>query len=1333
MDHQNKTRAELAKELTRMRQHVIASEERYRVLVDNTQIPITYLTLDGYVLLINKIGAHNLGGTPESFISKCLREILPDLADITDERIKHVLKKGQGDQFEDRINLPEGDRWFVSHFYPVKDTSGDIFAIQIVSHDCTEKKEIEDELDRYRENLEVMVLERTELLQDQIEERERVEQALRESEERSTSILENSPDYIVEFDRDFTILFANQPAPGHTIKEAIGSNVLDYISPRDHDRFKSAAFNTFNAGLFEIIETEVIFPDKQTYTLETRFGPITRDGKIVTLVMIARDITDRKRKEEALRASEEKLRAMFEAIQDGISLTDLEGNTIDLNEAAVRMGGYSSKEELIGVNGFQFISESDRDRVNLQVEELLKNGFSKPCEYRFIRRNGEEFDVEASASLIYDSAGTPIGSINLVRDITERKQAEMAVKESEEKYRSLVENINDVIFSLDTQGYFTYASPVIESIWGYRVEDVLFKHFTEFVMPGDLPGLVTSYEQTLRGQYEPHEFRIVDCNNRIRFVRTSSRKMVKGGDIVGITGIVTDITAQKLAEMALIESEEKYKTLTNNLAVGVYRNTPGDEGKFLEINPFHYKMFGYDSKEEFLEINVSDLYVDPEDRTELSRKLQTRGSINNELVILKKKDGTPIICSVTAVAVKGDEGDILYFDGIIEDITDRQIAQQALIDSEERFRSIFENVTDTIVYVDMTGTIIDVNSRLMDLCGHDPEEMIGKRFSETGLLSEESLPDVERTLNETVTKGVPPQSIEIVIHHRNGGNIIADTRPSLLTLSQGTQGILVVIRDITKRKEAEDALEESVRLYRLLAENVTDVIWTMDMHLRYTYISPSITEMQGYTVKEALTRRPEENLAPDSYRIVTEILAEEIERENEPGVDLSRTRTVEVETRHRDGHTIWVEITMRFLRDEAKRPIGIIGVTRDISERKQTEKQLLQRNLELTTLNAIAQTLTSSLNLNDVLNNTLDKIIELFSIKQCFVLLLEDESHANLRVYRGIPNKYVHLLQGFDLTDSLLGQVVRTGEPRFVASLEDVRDNIKKHIVKVIEGVPLGSAMFVPLKAKGEILGVLTVISGPERELTRVEQDLLITIGLQISTVVENSLLYEKIHHEGQVRREGLRQSILMQEEERRRIARELHDQTSQVLTGASAMIEASVASLPWGFDQVKSNLKQVRASLTSMLVDVRNIIYELRPTMLDDLGLVAAARWQAEEYLGRAGIKARFETKGRAKKLEPQMETALFRIIQEATTNIVKHAKATRATVRVEFTRESIFLEIEDNGKGISYPEGQFDKGPMKGFGFVSMRERAEILGGTFSVESQTRQGTRILVEVPL
>ncbi|MFQ6058799.1 MAG: histidine kinase [Anaerolineae bacterium] len=209
-------------------------------------------------------------------------------------------------------------------------------------------------------------------------------------------------------------------------------------------------------------------------------------------------------------------------------------------------------------------------------------------------------------------------------------------------------------------------------------------------------------------------------------------------------------------------------------------------------------------------------------------------------------------------------------------------------------------------------------------------------------------------------------------------------------------------------------------------------------------------------------------------------------------------------------------------------------------------------------------------------------------------------------------------------------------------------------------------------------------------------------------------------------------QVISAQEEERKRIARELHDETSQALATLIINLDVAEQSLPDELAQTKETLMATRELASQTLEEVRKLVYDLRPTVLDDLGLIPALRWYAKNHLEKMGIQVRLKAKGCTERLPPQVETAIFRIAQEAMNNIVKHAQARSALLRLGIEDSQVALLVEDDGRGFDV-EQVLHATEERRLGLFGIEERVALLGGTFTIESQPGQGTRLRIQVPL
>jgi PAS domain S-box-containing protein len=253
-------------------------------------------------------------------------------------------------------------------------------------------------------------------------------------------------------------------------------------------------------------------------------------------------------------------RMLVENAHDLILVLNADGSMRYVSPAAQRMTGYEA-EELASRNPFEFVHPDDLS----EIVEKFSAGLSKPghiehVEYRSKRKDGTWFIAEAVATNLLENPAIR-GIVINIRDITQFREIEDELRKSEERYRFLVENLNDVVFTVDTQGTVLYISPTIERITQYEAGELVGQPFMRFIHPDDLPGLLESFQRTLNGILEPHEFRVIDKDGSLLYVQTSSRPFEEDGRAAGLIGIMTEITERKHADEARKRSEESFRAM----------------------------------------------------------------------------------------------------------------------------------------------------------------------------------------------------------------------------------------------------------------------------------------------------------------------------------------------------------------------------------------------------------------------------------------------------------------------------------------------------------------------------------------------------------------------------------------------------------------------------------------------------------------------------------------------------------------------------------------------------------------------------------------------------
>ena len=286
---------------------------------------------------------------------------------------------------------------------------------------------------------------------------------------------------------------------------------------------------------------------------------------------------------------------------------------------------------------------------------------------------------------------------------------------------------------------------------------------------------------------------------------------------------------------------------------------------------------------------------------------------------------------------------------LIHELTELRSQNAALKESEsaEKYRSLVENIRDVIYELDSQGVVLYISPVIRDMLGYDSAEIVGKNFIE--LAHKDDLSGLAEWFSE-LRKGVESPSEYRII--KKSGELRwarTKTRPIMEDGQfKGARGILI---DITDQRRVEEALRESEKKYRWMVHNMADVITVIDMNLRFTYVSPAIMRLRGYTAEEATAQTFEQVMTPESLQIIAKVFEEEMKLEASGTADPGRSRILELEQYKKDGSIVWIENDLSFVRDEAQKPVGIISLSRDITDRKRAEEELLSKAKSLEELN----------------------------------------------------------------------------------------------------------------------------------------------------------------------------------------------------------------------------------------------------------------------------------------------------------------------------------------------------------------------------------------------
>jgi signal transduction histidine kinase len=388
---------------------------------------------------------------------------------------------------------------------------------------------------------------------------------------------------------------------------------------------------------------------------------------------------------------------------------------------------------------------------------------------------------------------------------------------------------------------------------------------------------------------------------------------------------------------------------------------------------------------------------------------------------------------------------------------------------------------------------------------------------------------------------------------------------------------------------------------------------------------------------------------------------------------------------------------------------------------------------DLVALSRVSAAISGLQDLNSILRIGLDNVLSIVNGTVGGIMLLDEPSQTlSYQVYHGLSDKYAEEMR-LKLGEGIAGKVAQSGRS---VLLEDISSEPNAARLDLISLEGLKAFISVPLRAKDNVLGVMNVASHVPHRFTKEDVHLLHSIGDQLGIAIEQATLNERLRKARERLRKLARQNLVAEEEERRRIARELHDETSQSLSGIALQLEALIEMSAQSGNQDAqfiAGLKKVQSLTVQVHKEVSRLISNLHPAVLDTLGLVAAARQHAKNSLQPLNINVTTEVKGTEMRFPPDVEAALFRVVQGTIGNIVKHSKAKNASIVLVYQPGEFSLSISDDGQGFDVSKITDVEESGRGRGLFSMRERIGFLGGTSGVESKIGLGTTVWAKIPI
>jgi PAS domain S-box-containing protein len=530
------------------------------------------------------------------------------------------------------------------------------------------------------------------MLQEYIQQREASEEVLRRGEERYRVLVDNLTTVVFQADRDLRWTFLNpawETITGRTPAESLGQIATANMVEEDATDC-SAVLSALVDGRQSLGEqvVRVRCTAGHVHWLELRAIPmLDRTRTVVGVSGTLSDVTARVSVEVELRRQEALYRLIAENSSDIIALIGLHGGRFTYVSPSIEhVLGYTP-DEILGIEWWTLLDAADGDRIARSVQMVReRRPLTETAQVR--RKDGTWVWLEARADAVLDDDGAVIGYRVTARDFTEHRAASIALTESEAKYRLLAESIDDIVCLQDLDGTALYYSASTEKALGFTPAELVGKDVFALTHPDDLAKLAgDAYLAVLRGETPLVEWRCLRKDGTYIWVETHTTLLRNDAGVPDrLLSVTRDIEARKHAQEALRQSEERMRALIARAAYGIFRSTR--EGRFLDVNPSLVAMLGYESAEELIAINIpDDLYLDTEEREAWIGAIDSGAHPEWFDITWRRRDGTPIAVRLSARAARDSHGDVLWYEGIAENVTER-LRREAVVRRAERMASL---------------------------------------------------------------------------------------------------------------------------------------------------------------------------------------------------------------------------------------------------------------------------------------------------------------------------------------------------------------------------------------------------------------------------------------------------------------------------------------------------------------------------------------------------------------------------------------------------------------------------------------------------------------------
>ena len=1260
------------------------SEEKYRnlftnmtegfalceIIIDSAGKPVDYRALE-----VNRAWEAQTGLTGAQVIGKGFKEMIPDLEQYWVDNYGKVALTGEPMHLENYNQFT--DHWYEIYAYSPRKG----YFVTLVQNITGRKK---------------------------------VEEALKESEERFRAIADNTPDHILVQDAGLRYTYAVNPQMGLTVKEMLGKTDYDILAKEDADKLAAIKRQVISTGKPFHLETSLVNKAGKLEHFSGAYVPkYDLERHADGLIGYFQNVTDRKNAEEALKENEARFRWVMRHSPVSVAVQD-----IDLKYIWAYNQQTALMDQIIGRYDHEIFTPEEAARITALKRRVIDEDINLN-DQMWLNRPGGRIFLAIYWEPIHDEAGRVIGVGSTTVDLTPVKAAEEALRESEERFHTLADAMPQLVWTANPDGIVDYynARSVEYSVSANELAD---HDWTPALHPDDVEPTLEAWRNAVaRGAIYQKEqrLRVADGSYRWHLARAKPQ-FDKNGNIIKWFGATTDIHDLKMAEETLSESEARANALIQYAPTGIFEiDFRGP--KFLSINNATLKLTGY-SKEEMFALGPLGIFDDDSKKIFSDRiKLQLAGEKLADSVEYRmiRKDGTRAFIVLNVAFSQTNPGTALV---IGHDVTERKNYELEILRLNRELQAIIE-CDQAITHASDEHTLYSEICRILcTSAGYLLAWVASVENDEVRSMRPIAwCGDEEYVMSAHITwadneRGRGPTGLAArrnkTCYFQDFATESAASPWRKAALSKGYRSSIAlplvdnggkVLTVLTLYAAKPNHFNSSeIKLLETLASDLAFGINGLQEQQKRQQAEAEITHLASFPMLN-----PNPILELDFAGNLK--FANPAAKAAFPLGPADRKQA------------FWLDLFAAIQKEKAH------SITRDIAIGDLWYEQVLVFTPPTDSYLLYGRNITPRVEAEEKLQETrrvLEKAQQIAHIGSWEWNIVTGElkwSQELYAIYGVDPASFVPSMEAFgdfihpadrEYLNKVMNQLITGGQPikldfrivlrdssiRYVHTTSEIltRDNSGKPVVYV------GTTQDITERKKAE------------EAIQRYTQEL--------ETYRTN--LEEKVNQRTQELQSLSYRLISLQEEERRSISRELHDQIGQSLTVLNLLLAKALRSPETSL----SDIKEAQQSVKEVLSQVRNLSSSLHPGMLEDLGLLSTLNWYLNDFSKKTGININFTHSGLARKFPRDINITIYRIIQEALTNIARYAEVKETAVSLRLENQIIFVRVEDKGKGFKV-ESQ-----PQGVGLKGMRERVNALKGNLKVNSRPGEGTIIAVELP-